>query len=57
MVMPRSPYYFTVILLPANSNVHNPFVGENLIKGGSLFRINLEHASDNVSAFTWQNAQ
>lgn len=57
MVMSRSLYYFTGFFLPARSNVHNPLIGQDLMESGSLFRIYLEHPSDNISAFTWQNAQ
>jgi hypothetical protein len=39
--------------LPTDQDALDPIVGHDLIKSGTFLRIHLEHATNDISRFSW----
>ena len=55
--MARSSDNLARKLLLTRLDVADPFIGQNVIEGGPLFDTDLEHASNDIPALTWQQSQ
>lgn len=55
--MTRGPDDLTRKLLLTCLDVANPFVGQNVIEGGSFIDAHLQHATDDIPALAWQESQ
>jgi hypothetical protein len=41
------------VVLPTDQDALDPIVGHDLIKSGTFLRIHLEHATNDISRFSW----
>lgn len=45
------------VVLPTGQDALDPIVGHDFIKSGTFLRVHLEHATNDISRFSWKDSQ